>query len=307
MQKSRLVRTLFCRKSFNRNSQFCTSLAVSLFLSKDLRRLQGFFIWCQMQPKELFGKKFIRLTVLQKFKIIKSHIYLWCQCRCKTKKWIRMEHLIKHKIKSCGCLKYDTKSTLTHGMTKSSEYKIWAGMKRRCNNPHEKSYHRYGGRGIKVCQRWSAFEPFYADMGKRPSDKLQIERKNNNIGYTCGKCFECKENAWPSNCCWTDVVEQALNKSNNRFVAYKDRIQTLKEWSIELGISYSTLQTRLKCWSIDKAFSEPLKKRGRAKIIRVGQIELPLNLWLINRKISRTSYYRKTSKGLKPEQIFLDA
>ena len=72
-------------------------------------------------------------------------------------------------------------------------------MIRRCNNPNDKDYHKYGGRGITVCERWNSFENFIEDMGERP-EGLSIDRKDVNGNYE------------PSNCCWATVKEQANNR-----------------------------------------------------------------------------------------------
>lgn len=93
---------------------------------------------------------------------------------------------------------------LTHGATiegnKSPEYHSWASAKARCNNPKSAFYHRYGGRGISMCERWNnSFASFLADMGKRPH-KTNLDRKNNNGNYD------------PDNCRWATFRQQALNR-----------------------------------------------------------------------------------------------
>ena len=76
-----------------------------------------------------------------------------------------------------------------HGMTNTSEYKTWGSMKERCYNKNNKDYPRYGGRGITVCDRWlSSFSAFYKDMGQRPSSEAQLDRRENDEGYSKDNC-----------------------------------------------------------------------------------------------------------------------
>lgn len=111
-----------------------------------------------------------------------------------------------------------------HGVDKNSpEYNAWENMKNRCYNPNYQLYHRYGGRGIKVCNRWkSRFMNFYNDMGKRPSLKHSLNRIDNNGGYE------------PSNCNWATASEQQYNKGEfkNNKTGHK-------------GVCYSNWD---KCW-----------------------------------------------------------
>lgn len=142
--------------------------------------------------------------------------------------------------------------------TTCSEYLCWWNMTKRCNDPINKSYHRYGGRGITVCEEWLVFENFVRDMGRRPSYKYSIERKDNSLGYSKDNCY------------WGTPKEQNNNRRDNKIITYQNKSQSAQMWADELKIPRYVLVSRLsRGWSIEKAFSEPLDKRRSHKIIRI--------------------------------------
>lgn len=132
----------------------------------------------------------------------------------------------------------------THQMYGTREYQAWANMKARCENPKNIRYHRYGGRGIKVCLRWQSFEAFYADMGS--SNGLTIDRIDNDKDYE------------PDNCQWIPMSEQGKKTSRIRYLSYRGKTLSLAEWARRIGVNANTLTMRLNAygWTVEKALSE---------------------------------------------------
>lgn len=116
---------------------------------------------------------------------------------------------------------------------KNRTYQTWLSMIYRCYNVDHASYPNYGGRGIKVCDRWkNSFENFIADKGERP-EGYSLDRIDNDGNYE------------PSNCRWSTRLEQANNKRNNRFIEINGKTLTVAQWSDETGIPRSTISRRL--------------------------------------------------------------
>jgi hypothetical protein len=114
----------------------------------------------------------------------------------------------------------------------SPTYSSWRAMRSRCNYTKNAYYARYGGRGIKVCERWNSFQNFLADMGPRPLGTT-LERKDRNGNYE------------PGNCVWATAREQMRNTSCNVVLTHKGRTQTLTDWAIELRVNRQMLYARV--------------------------------------------------------------
>ena len=152
------------------------------------------------------GQRFGRLLVVNPVGKIKQHLSFLCQCDCGVLKIIRGSNLKAEQVRSCGCLGREIQPLRNrkHGMRNTAVYRVWVRMISRCTNPKGDSYKDYGGRGIKVCERWkNSFEMFLADMPPFPGKGWSIERNNVNGDYE------------PENCKWLPLEEQARNKRNN--------------------------------------------------------------------------------------------
>lgn len=182
-------------------------------------------------PGDIYG----RLTILRQAERSETqgdnHRRVIAQCECGEVRNIMFSLLITGKTVSCGC--YRRTMNITHGLTGTRTYAIYRDMLTRCNNPNYREYHLYGGRGIKVCVRWTeSFENFLADMGQPPDERMTLERERVNEGYG------------PGNCKWATQLEQANNKRNNVFIELNGRRMTIPQWSRETGIKSGTLHFR---------------------------------------------------------------
>ena len=199
---------------------------------------------------DLTGHSYNRLTIVGRAENVGKATMWDCVCTCGTLLIARGSHVANGLISSCGCLQRELQSDRAkrHGMTDTPEYKTWRSMISRCRLSGRKEFHRYGGRGIFVCDRWAdSFENFYEDMGPRPAGRFSIDRIDNNGPYS------------PENCKWSTMTEQARNKRTNRIIEHGGRKQTLSEWAESAGLSIKRVHARLKAgWEFNEALS-PLR------------------------------------------------
>jgi lambda repressor-like predicted transcriptional regulator len=208
--------------------------------------------------KDLTGIRFGRWLVLGEgeYKYVgnQKRLHWKCQCDCGTIREVVSGRLCRGASKSCGCLALEIlKSGIfskKHGMWNTRIWNIWKGMHNRCKRTYLNGYHNYGGRGIKVCDRWKKFENFLADMGDTYEDGLTIDRKDNDGNYEHGNCH------------WITHRQQQRNRRNNHNLTFEGKTQCITAWAEEIGIKASTLISRIDehDWSTEKALTAPLKK-----------------------------------------------
>lgn len=206
---------------------------------------------------ELSGKKLGRWLVISRNKDPQHKgvgTYWNCVCDCGCKKAVDGSDLREGKSTSCGCFKLEMRIKHGNAITgkMSHEYRCWIAIRSRCNSEANDHYADYGGRGIRVCERWNSFENFLADMGLKPSPKHSIGRKDNNGNYE------------PSNCRWETMSQQNRNRRGNRLITFRGETMIITDWAIRFNLTSVTIHYRIKRgWSIEDALTKPLGFRVR--------------------------------------------
>lgn len=206
------------------------------------------------------GRLFI-LSVFKKVVRTNGSVVLWhCLCDCGNYIWaptgnLRPQPSGRINTVSCGCWNREATSARNrnncpqNGMSTTIEYHSWSAMISRCK-------HRpgYAGRGITVCERWlgkDGFLNFFADMGRKPGPKYQIDRINNNGNYP------------PGNCRWATPEQNARNTRSNHLLTHNGHTATIAEWASLTGIGQCTLRVRLiNGWSVEDALTLPIRQRA---------------------------------------------
>lgn len=179
---------------------------------------------------DLTGRQFGRLTVIKRDTSAKRVKWI-CQCSCGNIKSIQSTHLISGASTSCGCYHKERNSEVqtTHGSSKTSLHNRWKAIRQRCNNPNDRAYKNYGGRGITLCEEWNDYKAFEEwSKANGYSEELELDRIDNNRGYS------------PDNCRWVKCV---INNHNRRITVKVDGMP-LRDFSDKYGLDYTTVHSR---------------------------------------------------------------
>lgn len=204
-----------------------------------------------MNRIDLTGKRFGKWTVISigdmKDRKPTAQSVWRCICDCGVEKpAVLYAALTSGRSSSCGCMRGRPASEIVpFRRGKEKEYAAWLSLKTRCYNEKMRDYHNWGGRGIKVCDRWrSSFENFYADMGPKPEGDFSLDRKNNDGDYT------------PENCRWVSRFHQQNNRRSVSRIAWKWGVMSLTEICRRENVCYiDTYQRMSRGWTLDRAIS----------------------------------------------------
>ena len=194
--------------------------------------------------KLIVGQKYGMLTVLENHHPKDEAV---CRCECGNIKIARATNIYHGGTRSCGCL-FQKGNNLKHGDKGKRLYRIWKGMRERCNTPTCSTYKNYGERGIKVCPEWDDYLVFKEwALSHGYSDKLTIDRIDVNGNYE------------PSNCRWITYKQQANNTRANHLITIDGVTHTMTEWAEISGIKMATIWARLdRGWNQKDAVFKPL-------------------------------------------------
>lgn len=211
----------------------------------------------EMPGYDLANQRFGRLLALAPVRIVKNSRAAWfwiCKCDCGAARQVRASTLRNGASTSCGCraASVTAERNRTHGRSGTRLHRIWKGMLTRCRNPEAKDYPRYGGRGIKVCERWNSFENFLADMGEPPTPKHSIDRAENSGNYE------------KNNCEWATSQTQARHTRRSHMITIGTETLPLVIWCERYSSDAFLVRDRLRRdWEPLRALTEPPRPTGR--------------------------------------------
>lgn len=206
----------------------------------------------------MIGETYGRLTIIGDGG--RNHInrpIAHCQCACGRELTTLYPNLRNGHTRSCGCISREvtTARNLRHGLSKTPIHNTWLNMRARCHSPSASGYHKYGARGISVCERWrNSFDAFLADVGPKPSPRHSLERINNDGHYE------------PGNVRWATATEQARNRRSSHVITVNGVSRTVAEWTERMNVNHWFVRNRLRRgWSEHDAVTVPPKRKTKAR------------------------------------------
>lgn len=185
-----------------------------------------------MRPLDIRpGHRFGRLVVIKEVAKIGQYRAFQLRCDCGKRIVVKLNALRSSRAtRSCGCLRAEAVRRLkrSHGRWGTPVYRVWQDMLKRCENPNFKQYGDYGGRGIRVSDRWHRFESFFVDMGDRPSRKHRLDRRDPNGDYE------------PDNVRWATWRQDGHNRrmpANKRTSRYRGVDINRNRWRARITIN----------------------------------------------------------------------
>lgn len=177
------------------------------------------------------------------------------KCKCGNEFSGLIDAVLRGNKNSCGCLmperiKKMNAAVTTHGKTHHPLYNVWSSMIRRCESQDDISYKNYGGRGIRVCNKWHDINVFIEEMYPTYIKGYQIDRINNDGNYE------------PSNCRWVSRKQNSNNRRNNRYIEYNGERKTVSEWADIYKMGVTPLLYRLNHWKLNDVFTTPYPTQG---------------------------------------------
>lgn len=249
------------------------------------------------------GQRYGVLTAVKYSHRQDGNIHWLFACDCGTVKPMYAWSVLSGRQDSCGCLgrKRRVLAKTKHGhrrkyQKQTKEYTAWLNIKHRCYDSNRPDYNRYGGRGIKVCDRWlESFANFLEDMGYAPPG-TSIDRIDVNGDYE------------PNNCRWASKWVQASNKRNNTVLHFNGQSKTVSEWARALGISRQTLTSRLNQskWDVEKALTVAVGKESICKptmTLTLGGETKSVKEWSLSTGLPTGLIYRRLKRGWEDSKV----
>jgi len=202
------------------------------------------------------GNKINRLTILEDLGMINGVRMAKAHCECGKIKSYNFGNVKSGKSKSCGCLPIEKNTR--HGLHKTKLYEVWEGMIDRCCNENHKHYHRYGGRGVSVCDEWRHSPKAFCDWAKdKWAQGLKLD-KDKLSPYKCGILYS------PEFCCFITHKENSMYRNNSRVIEYNGLSLCVSQWAEKVGIGEGAIRSRLRYgWPIEKVLTQEVDKSCR--------------------------------------------